>query len=67
MRYEHFGIAIVELMAAGIVTIAHESGGPKLDIIGKRDEACGYLAEKQEDYVEYVVRSITKFNDTYHT
>jgi glycosyltransferase involved in cell wall biosynthesis len=26
MKYEHFGIAIVELMAAGIVTIAHDSG-----------------------------------------
>lgn len=26
MKYEHFGIAIVELMAAGIITIAHNSG-----------------------------------------
>lgn len=26
MRDEHFGISVVELMAAGIVTIAHNSG-----------------------------------------
>jgi alpha-1,2-mannosyltransferase len=26
MRFEHFGIAIVELMASGLITIAHNSG-----------------------------------------
>ena len=29
MKEEHFGIVIVELMSAGLVTIAHASGGPK--------------------------------------
>jgi hypothetical protein len=29
MRQEHFGIGIVEVMAAGLLTIAHNSGGPK--------------------------------------
>jgi hypothetical protein len=29
MKHEHFGIAIVELMSAGIITIAHNSAGPK--------------------------------------
>ncbi|PIA18007.1 UDP-Glycosyltransferase/glycogen phosphorylase [Coemansia reversa NRRL 1564] len=33
MRDEHFGINIVEMMAAGQLTIAHDSAGPKLDII----------------------------------
>lgn len=33
MWNEHFGISVVELMAAGLVVIAHNSGGPKLDII----------------------------------
>ncbi|KAJ1960223.1 asparagine-linked glycosylation protein [Dipsacomyces acuminosporus] len=33
MRDEHFGINIVEMMAAGLITIAHDSAGPKLDII----------------------------------
>ena len=26
MEYEHFGIAVCEMMAAGILTIAHNSG-----------------------------------------
>jgi len=34
MKFEHFGISIVEMMAAGIITIAHNSAGPKQDIIG---------------------------------
>ena len=29
MNNEHFGIAIVELMASGIITVAHDSAGPK--------------------------------------
>ena len=33
MWNEHFGISIVEMMAAGLVVVAHNSGGPKLDII----------------------------------
>ncbi|KAI8322790.1 UDP-Glycosyltransferase/glycogen phosphorylase [Martensiomyces pterosporus] len=33
MRDEHFGINIVEMLAAGLFTIAHDSAGPKLDII----------------------------------
>ena len=28
MEEEHFGIAVVEMMSAGLVTIAHASGGP---------------------------------------
>jgi alpha-1,2-mannosyltransferase len=33
MWNEHFGIGIVEMMAAGLVTIAHNSGGPMMDVI----------------------------------
>jgi alpha-1,2-mannosyltransferase len=30
---EHFGIGVVELMAAGVVPVAHASAGPLLDIV----------------------------------
>lgn len=33
MLDEHFGIGVVELAEAGLVTIAHNSAGPQLDII----------------------------------
>lgn len=33
MWNEHFGISVVEMMAAGLLMVSHSSGGPKLDII----------------------------------
>lgn len=33
MWNEHFGISIVELMAAGLIAVAHDSGGPSMDIV----------------------------------
>ena len=33
MWCEHFGIGIVELMASGVIVVAHNSGGPKSDIV----------------------------------
>ena len=57
MWNEHFGIGIVEYMAAGVIPVAHNSGGPKLDIIIAEDSAqprCGYLAETTEEYVEAI-------------
>ncbi|EPZ33347.1 Glycosyl transferase, family 1 domain-containing protein [Rozella allomycis CSF55] len=47
MQDEHFGICVVEYMAAGLIPIAHNSGGPKLDIV---DEKCGFLAKNAEEY-----------------
>lgn len=33
MEAEHFGISIVEMIAAGLLVVAHNSAGPKEDII----------------------------------
>lgn len=33
MEAEHFGISIVEMLAAGCLVVAHNSAGPKFDII----------------------------------
>lgn len=33
MWNEHFGMVVVEYMAAGLIPVAHNSAGPKLDII----------------------------------
>ncbi|EFA82633.1 glycosyltransferase [Heterostelium album PN500] len=52
MWAEHFGIGVVELMAAGVITVAHNSGGPKEDIIEHR--TTGFLATTKEEYAEYI-------------
>ena len=60
MWNEHFGIGVVEMMAAGLVTVAHNSGGPKSDIILKpwqfgnnkedNSSATGCLAGTVDEY-----------------
>jgi len=47
MRDEHFGISIVEMMSAGLLTIAHKSGGPLNDIIGQAHTQVGLLANSK--------------------
>ncbi|CDS43094.1 GDP Man:Man3GlcNAc2 PP Dol [Echinococcus multilocularis] len=61
---EHFGIGVVEGMAAGLVTVAHRSGGPLMDIIVPalarpgvdpgmvKPTPVGYLAVRPEEYAE---------------
>lgn len=48
MWNEHFGIGVVEMMSAGLITIAHNSGGPKADIIVPHKT--GFLAGSAEEY-----------------
>lgn len=55
MWNEHFGISVVELMAAGILMIAHRSGGPRMDIIETSEGSqTGYLADEPEDYAKCI-------------
>lgn len=37
MWNEHFGIGVVEYQAAGLISVVHDSGGPKLDIVVEVD------------------------------
>lgn len=57
MKDEHFGISVVEMMSAGLITIAHNSAGPKEDIIGSSDKPVGYLANDEKHYVKQVKRA----------
>ena len=53
MWCEHFGIGIVELMAAGLVVIANNSGGPARDIIiPYHGQITGKLATTKEEYAD---------------
>lgn len=60
MTDEHFGIGIVELMAAGLITIAHNSGGPRADIIEKD---IGFLCASTSEYSEIILK-IASMSDT---
>jgi len=53
MREEHFGINVVEFMAAGAIAVAHNSGGPKMDIVIPWDgHQTGFLAEDEATYAD---------------
>jgi len=68
MWNEHFGIGVVEMMAAGLVTVAHNSGGPKSDIIvqlrreGEHGEIVtkktGFLANTAEEYADAMYEAL---------
>ena len=64
MKNEHFGISIVEMMAAGLVTIAHGSGGPYHDIIGEGENR-GYLAKTTKEYANSIETGISQYNSKY--
>ncbi|KAM9851415.1 GDP-Man:Man(3)GlcNAc(2)-PP-Dol alpha-1,2-mannosyltransferase-like isoform 2-T2 [Aulostomus maculatus] len=51
MWNEHFGIGIVECMAAGTTVLAHKSGGPKMDIVVPYEGSqTGFLANCEDTY-----------------
>lgn len=61
MWNEHFGIGIVEMMSAGLLTIAHNSGGPQTDIITPGET--GFLATTADEYAEAMYTALTMKND----
>ncbi|KAH8963959.1 hypothetical protein BDL97_04G038200 [Sphagnum fallax] len=57
MTDEHFGISVVEYMAAGAVVIAHDSAGPKLDIVVEEaGQPTGFLASSTQEYAAAIRR-----------
>jgi len=53
MSEEHFGINVVEFMAAGAVPLAHDSGGPRMDIVTPLEgKQTGYLASDESSYAK---------------
>jgi alpha-1,2-mannosyltransferase len=55
MWNEHFGIGVVECMAAGVVALAHNSGGPRMDIVTEwNGTQTGFLADTEETYAQAI-------------
>ncbi|XP_029348754.1 GDP-Man:Man(3)GlcNAc(2)-PP-Dol alpha-1,2-mannosyltransferase-like [Echeneis naucrates] len=62
MWNEHFGIGVVECMAAGTIVLAHKSGGPKLDIVVPYEGGqTGFLADSEDSYAA-AMESILKLS-----
>ncbi|KAI8050838.1 mannosyltransferase [Syncephalis plumigaleata] len=53
MWNEHFGIGVVEYMAAGLVPVAHNSAGPRMDIVvPHQGQRTGYLAHDEHSFAQ---------------
>ncbi|EGZ20381.1 hypothetical protein PHYSODRAFT_328499 [Phytophthora sojae] len=57
MYNEHFGISNVEMMAAGMLVVANNSGGPKADIV-KAETGC--LALTADEYADKMLLLLEK-------
>ncbi|KAK2982509.1 hypothetical protein RJ640_026352 [Escallonia rubra] len=56
---EHFGICVVEYMAAGAIPIAHNSAGPMMDIVLAEDgKQTGFLAQSVQEYADAILKII---------
>ena len=59
MHNEHFGISVVEAMAASTVILSNDSGGPKMDIVKDFEGHCvGYLSITREEYAETILKIV---------
>jgi len=53
MEDEHFGICVVEYQAAGLITLAHDSAGPRMDIVTEYNgQPTGFLAKTEQEYAK---------------
>jgi len=57
---EHFGIGIVEFMAAGLIPVTHASGGPMKDIVVPfNGEPTGYHAQDIDSFADALHTALT--------
>lgn len=63
MKNEHFGIVLPECMAAGCIMVAHDSGGPKMDIVVDwHGQRVGFLADSKDTLVSCLME-VFSLND----
>lgn len=66
MIAEHFGITLVEMMAAGLIVVTHDSAGAKFDILdsqGDEEAKPGFLVKQEEDYIIQIEEILIRYNE----
>ena len=60
---EHFGITLIEMMAAGLILVTHNSAGAKDDILVSFDDGSkpGFLVENEEEYVDQIEEILLRY------
>lgn len=65
MYAEHFGIGNVEGLAAGLIPVVHNSGGPKEDIVVPyKGKEIGYKCETEKEYSEAFAKVLVEMTDS---
>ncbi len=63
MPNEHFGIAVVEGMNAGLVPVVYKSGGPWFDIVERGRYGLGYSSvEEAVEKIRYAIRNYERLH-----
>lgn len=66
MKNEHFGISVVEAMAAGLPVIVNRSGGPYLDILDQDKYGLSFENAKEAAELIYSLLTNTMLWEFYH-
>lgn len=59
MPQDHFGISVVEAMAAGCVPVVHKSGGPWTDILEEQQGIYGFSYASTDEAAEHIDSLVT--------
>ena len=61
---EHFGITLIEMMAAGLIVVTHNSAGAKDDIlVSEGDMKPGFLVNNENEYVGQIEEILIRYNE----
>ncbi|MEM1510640.1 MAG: glycosyltransferase [Thermofilaceae archaeon] len=61
MKYEHFGIAVVEAMAAGSIPIVHRCSGSWVDVVSRLEEDIRYSYTDYSECANVILRALSSW------